>query len=165
MTCCECLDDKLHLECFVCSVCEEPIKGKFFKDKETGKFLCISDYQALNQRTYSSSIQCVNPDFQARAEKCFKCELPILERFTIVKENKFHPECFRFCVYLIMNINFENCLLQMWKVWQEFGWCWIFWGKQRDRLCRMLWPAFCDQMPQMRPITALERRRGGRGGD
>ena len=41
----KCLDDKLHLECFVCSVCKEPIKGKFYKDKETGKYLCISDYQ------------------------------------------------------------------------------------------------------------------------
>lgn len=72
-------DDKIHMECFVCSGCKEPIKGKFFKDKDTGKYLCISCYQI-------------------GAEKCFKCELPILERFIIHKENKYHPECFRCAV-------------------------------------------------------------------
>ena len=87
----KCLDDKIHLECFVCTECKEPIKGKFFKDKDTGKYLCISCYQVSDHK----------PDpvlvfFQAGAEKCFKCELPILERFIIFKENKYHPECFRF---------------------------------------------------------------------
>jgi len=69
-------DESLHIGCFVCSVCGEQIKGWFFKDQETNKFLCIADYQA-------------------KADKCSKCNLPMTERILSYKDNKLHPECFR----------------------------------------------------------------------
>lgn len=68
--------ESLHIECFVCSVCGEQIKGRFFKDQETNKFLCIADYQA-------------------KADKCSKCNLPMTERILTYKDNQIHPDCFR----------------------------------------------------------------------
>ena len=38
-------DTKLHVECFVCGVCGEAIKGRFFRDQETGGFRCSYDYK------------------------------------------------------------------------------------------------------------------------
>jgi len=70
--------EKLHTACFVCSVCGEAIQGRFFRDSENGKYLCLADYQD-------------------KAEKCDKCQLPILERFLTVNEHKYHAECFRCC--------------------------------------------------------------------
>ena len=46
----------------MCTECKEPIKGKFFKDKETGKYLCISDYQVLNHKTSSLLILIYRPE-------------------------------------------------------------------------------------------------------
>ena len=53
----KCSDDKIHMECFVCSGCKEPIKGKFFKDKDTGNYLCMSCYQVSDLLEYPSAFR------------------------------------------------------------------------------------------------------------
>jgi len=85
-------DQSYHTHCFVCTVCKEPIKGKFFKDQDTGKFLCLSDYQESR-------------------EKCSSCGLPMLGRSLIFQDEKLHPDCFR-CDKCATGLDGENFVLE-----------------------------------------------------
>jgi len=64
-----------HPHCFVCSICDKPIMGKFLT-REDGKYICEEDYKQSK-------------------DKCDHCGLPMLERVLTAMNKKFHPACFR----------------------------------------------------------------------
>jgi len=66
-----------HPHCFVCSICGNPIMGKFIT-KDDGKYVCEEDFK------------------QSQA-KCDHCGLPMLDRVLTAINKKFHPVCFSCC--------------------------------------------------------------------
>merc|ERR1712106_504241 len=66
-----------HPHCFTCSLCGDPITGKYIP-KEGGKFIC-------------------EKDFQQTEDKCDHCGQPMLERVLSAVNKQFHPACFKCC--------------------------------------------------------------------
>ena len=95
----------------MCSVCKEPIKGKFFKDKETGKFLCISDYQVLNPRTYLG-LSVLIPIYKPELKNASNANFQYWRDSPLSRKINSTLSVLGF-VSRIININFDYCLIKM----------------------------------------------------
>lgn len=93
-----------------CAVCKEPLTGKYypcgdklyhekcFKCKDCGKSVVDGFKESPPGATHDVGVFCPKHYYDHFGDNCTACGKKIQEKSTVLKDFKYHPECFACCV-------------------------------------------------------------------